>query len=236
MVTIVDAPTESVLAIAAHPDDIESWCGGTLALAAERGATVRQLLATSGDKGSADPLARPGEVARRRETETRAAADRLGVAEVAFLRHPDGELEDTRSFRGELVAWLRSWRPDAVFTFDPEHPLPPWLAHRDHRIVGRATLDAVYPAARDPLSFPEQRADGLAPHRVGSVWLFASAAADHYVDISATIDRKIDARIAHASQTVDPEALRIAWRERFAATGREAGLPFAEAFTRLTLD
>ena len=236
MARVVDAPTGSILAIAAHPDDIESWCGGTLALAAGRGATVRLLLATSGDKGSSDPLARPGDVARGREAETREAARRLGLAAVEFLRHPDGELEDTRAFRGELVAWLRRWRPEAVFTFDPERPVPPYLAHRDHRVVGRATLDAVYPAARDPLSFPEHRLLGLSPHNVRSVWLFASDTADRYVDISTSIDQKIDARLAHVSQTVDPDALRDGWRSRFAAVGAEAGLPFAEAFTCLDID
>ena len=66
-----------------------------------------------------------------------AAALALGIVEVAFLRYADGELEDTRALRRDLVAWIRQWRPEVVFTHDPEHPLPPYFSHRDHRVVGR---------------------------------------------------------------------------------------------------
>lgn len=131
---------------------------------------------------------------------------------------------------------MRRWRPDALFTHDPERPWPPYLTHRDHRIVGRAALDAAYPLARDRLSFPEHAAAGLAPHAIREVWLFASAAADACVDIAAGFERKIAARLAHASQTPDPEALRAGWRERAARIGVPAGLPLAETFTVLRLD
>ncbi len=131
---------------------------------------------------------------------------------------------------------MRRWRPDALFTHDPERPWPPYLTHRDHRIVGRAALDAAYPLARDRLSFPEHAAAGLAPHAIREVWLFASAAADACVDIATGFERKIAARLAHASQTPDPEALRAGWRERAARIGVPAGLPLAETFTVLRLD
>ena len=226
----------ALMAVAAHPDDIESWCAGTLARAVDAGATVRLLLVTSGDKGSSDSGDTSDAVAARREREALEAARRLGLAEVAFLRYPDGEVEDTRALRGELVAAIRRWRPAALFTHDPEHPYPPYLTHRDHRVVGRAALDAVYPLARDRLSFPEQVTEGLEPHAVDAVWLFASDRPDSYVDIDAGFDRKIAARLAHASQTRDPDALRRGWRERAARIGAEAGLPFAEAFVVLHLD
>ncbi len=234
---IVEPPgAVSILAVAAHPDDIESWCAGTLARAIDAGATVRLLLVTSGDKGSSDPRDTSAAVAARREREALEAARALGIAEVAFLRRPDGEVEDTRDLRGELVAHIRRWRPAALFTHDPAHPYPPYLTHRDHRIVGRATLDAVYPLARDRLSFPEQAAGGLDPHAVGTVWLFSSDRPDSYVDIGAGFERKIAARLAHASQTRDPDALRVGWRERAARIGAEVGLPLAEAFAVLHLD
>lgn len=225
-----------IAAIAAHPDDVEGWCGGTLARAIDAGATVRLLLVTSGDKGSSDPTATPAAVAARREQEAREAAARLGIAEVAFMRHPDGEVEDTRALRAELVAWIRRWRPTVLFTHDPEHPLPAYLSHRDHRVVGRVALDAVYPFARDPLSFPELGAAGLAPHAVSEAWLFASDAANAYVDISGGFARKLSARLAHGSQTPDPAALPASWRARAAAVGEPVDLPLAEAFTLLRLD
>lgn len=223
----------SILAIAAHPDDIESWCAGTLGLAIDAGAIVRLLLVTSGEHGSSDPAATPAAVAEQREGEARAAAAALGLAEVAFLRYGDGEVEDTRALRGDLVAAIRRWRPEVLFTHDPEHPWPPYLTHRDHRVVGRAALDAVYPLARDHLAFPEHAAAGLTPHAVSSVWLFASAVADCAVDITAGFERKIAARLAHRSQTPNPAALPKSWRTRAAQIGAPAGLALAETFTVL---
>jgi LmbE family N-acetylglucosaminyl deacetylase len=226
----------SILAIAAHPDDIESWCAGTLAVAIDRGAIIRLLLVTSGDAGSDDPAATRESIAALRESEAREASERLGLSDVAFLRYPDGDVEDTRALRRDLVAAIRRWHPDALFTHDPEHPLPPYVSHRDHRVVGRAVLDAAYPLARDRLSFPELEREGLTPHKVREAWLFASAIADSYVDISAGWERKIAARLAHRSQTAEPESLITNWRRRFAATGAEAGVPLAEAFTILHLE
>lgn len=235
--TIVPPPgPESIMAVAAHPDDIESWCAGTLACAIDAGATVRLLLVTSGDKGSNDPAADAAMVGIRREREAQGAARCLGIAEVAFLRHADGEIEDTQPLRRELVSWIRCWRPTVLFTHDPEHPYPAYLAHRDHRIVGRVALDAVYPFARDPLHFPELIRDGLTPHAVGEVWLFASSVASSYVDIAEGFERKLAARLAHESQTSDPVALSADWRTRAAEVGAPAGLAFAEAFTQLRLD
>ncbi len=233
---IVDPPdARSIMAIAAHPDDIEAWCAGTLARAIDGGVTARLLLVTSGDKGSGDPATDPRALAMRREDEAREAARILGIAEVVFLRHIDGEVENSVALRRDLIGWIRRWQPEIVFTFDPEHPLPPYLSHRDHRIVGRATLDAIYPLARDPLAFPEQLRDGLTTHKVGAAWLFASAVADAYVDISATFARKVAARLAHASQTADPAALPERFRARDSATGAPIDLPLAEAFTLVTI-
>lgn len=233
---IAEPPVGPIVAVAAHPDDIESWCGGTLARAIAGGAEARLLLVTSGDKGSADPRAEPTAVAGMREAEAKEAGRRLGLREVVFLRYRDGEVEDTHQLRGEIVAALRRWRPATVFTHDPEHPEPPYLSHRDHRVVGRAVLDAIYPLARDPLAFPEHRDQGLGPHRVQRVWLFASAIADIAVDIAGSFDRKIDARLAHVSQTPDAAALPVAWRERASRVGGGAGLPMAEAFTVLEIE
>jgi LmbE family N-acetylglucosaminyl deacetylase len=231
------APTQqSVLAIAAHPDDIESWCAGTLAQAHDAGSTIRLLLITAGDQGSADPNDTRAAVGARREAEARVAAALLGIVEVECLHYPDGEVDDTRILRGELVQSIRSFRPDVVFTHDPEHPLPAYLCHRDHRVVGRVTLDAIYPLARDRLAFVDVSAIvELTPHAVKEIWLFASAQPDTMVDITRGFDRKVQARLAHASQTPDPAALAIRWRERATEIGATGHVPLGEAFTRLDL-
>lgn len=235
MRVVLPPRVSSVLAVAVHPDDVESWCAGTIALASDTGSTVRLLLVTSGDKGSADPAADPDLVAAEREREALAAADWLGIAEVAFLHRPDGEVENDRGLRAAIAQQIRRWRPEALLTHDPECPWPPYLSHRDHRAVGRAAVDAVYPLARDPLAFPEHRDLGLTPHAVSQVWLFASDAPDVVVDIDGGFDRKVAARLAHASQTTDPEALLSSWRDRAAAVGEPVGLPLADAFVLLQL-
>lgn len=226
----------AILAIAAHPDDIESWCAGTLACSIDAGATVRLVLVTSGEHGTSDPHATPAAVALQREQEARTAAERLGMAEVTFLRYGDGEVEDTRALRSDLVAAIRRWRPEALFTHDPEHPWPPYLTHRDHRIVGRAALDAAYPLARDRLAFAELEHEGLEPHAVREVWLFSSAVADSYVDIAAGFERKLAARLDHASQTPDAKTLAESWRARAGQIATPAQLKLAEAFTVLQVE
>ena len=224
-----------VLAICAHPDDIESWCGGTLALLVERGCEVRLAICTAGEKGSDDRRLTTAQVAETRISEQRAAAARLGITAVRFLDGKDGELEDTPNFRAQIVRLLREFKPACVFTHDPDHPYPPYIAHRDHRVVGRAVLDAVYPAARDHHYFPEQITEGLSTHAVSQVWLFASLAATTAVDISTTLERKIVARLDHRSQTRDPDDLRISWRERAAEIGAPFDLAAAETFTVVKL-
>jgi LmbE family N-acetylglucosaminyl deacetylase len=224
----------SIMAVAAHPDDIEFGCTGTLMRAVAAGATARLLLVTSGDKGSGDPTTDPRTLAMRREAEARAAGEIIGLSDVVFLRHTDGEVENTTQLRREITYWIRTWKPDVLFTFDPDHALPRYISHRDHRTVGRATLDCVYPLARDPLAFPEHVLAGLQPHKVGQVWLFASDIADTYVDIADVFERKIEARLAHASQG-DPERVRTRFRERAETLSKPSGLPYAEAFTLVNI-
>lgn len=224
------------LVMIAHPDDAESWCAGTVARLVDEGTRVTYVVCTSGEKGTSDAGARPEAVARQREAEQSRACQQLGVAEVVFLRYPDGGLEDTAVFRGELVRQIRRFRPALCLTHDPVAPWPLYTVHRDHRIVGRTALDALYPFARDALHYPEQiRDEGLQPHITPEVWLFASSQPDHWVEISATFERKIAARLAHASQTGDAQALEAAFRQRAEETGRPAGLALAEAFKRLLL-
>ena len=169
-----------------------------------------------------------------REEEQRAAAHQLGIASLAFLRYPDGEVPNDRDLRGRIVFQIRMRKPDLVITHDPEFPWPAYTAHRDHRASGRATLDALYPDARDHLFFPEQlRKDGgngVEPHITPEAWLIMSRIPDLYVDISSTIDRKIAARLEHASQMTDSEALNRSFRARASEIGSIAGLNQAEAF------
>ena len=227
-IDIVNSPIASVLVIVAHPDDIESWCAGTVCRFTDIGRQVALVLCTSGDKGTSDETLTPQQVAAIREAEQIEAAHILGVKVVTFLRWPDSEVEPTLMLRRELVRQIRLHRPDLVITHDP---IPPYRLHPDHRAVGCATLDALFPCARDPLTFAEHiKQEGLQAHTVPQAWLFATEVPDAWVDISSTLARKIDARLAHTSQHTDPRELVDNWKKRAYDVGQSVGLEAAEAF------
>src|SRR5229473_5215471 len=147
-----DSRIKRALCIVAHPDDIEFYCGGTVLKMTSRGVMVDFVLATSGDKGARDVSKSRAKVARIREREQELAADVVGVKRVAFLRHPDAELVESLELREEFVREIRTSKPDVILTFDPNVP---YRFHPDHRAGGRVALDAAWPSARDPLTFPK---------------------------------------------------------------------------------
>jgi LmbE family N-acetylglucosaminyl deacetylase len=230
-----DTP-DRVLAIYAHPDDPEISAGGTLARWADAGADVHVLITTRGDKGSDDPDADTEALARTRVEETAAASRVLGVT-PHHLDHPDGELADDRALRLELVRHVRTVRPDVVCCPDPTSVFfgDGYFNHRDHRVTGWATLDAVAPAAGLPHYFADQIADGLRVHHVSSVYLSGTLEPNFWVDISDQLERKIDALFCHRSQLLDTgESFRQFLRQRAEHDGRQAGVRYAEGFRRLT--
>jgi len=218
-----------VLVIAAHPDDSEFGAAGTVALWVQAGRRVTYVVCTSGEKGTSDPLLTPELLAPIREEEQRAAARTLGVQEVVFLRRPDQGLEDTAEFRKLIVRMIRTVRPSIVMTSDPYRR---YIWHRDHRIIGQVVLDAVFPFARDHLSYPDLLAEGLAPHKVQELYFWGAEEINRRSDITATFDLKIAALRCHKTQVRefkrgDPEEwLRQRCREM--AAGESFGL--AEAF------
>jgi LmbE family N-acetylglucosaminyl deacetylase len=200
-----DRRIKRALCIVAHPDDIEFYCAGTVLLMTRHGAEVAFLLATSGDKGARDANKSRAKVARIREREQELAADVLGVKRVVFLRHPDAELVENLELREELVREIRTSKPDVILTFDPNVP---YRFHPDHRVVGRVALDAAWPSARDPLTFPKAGP----PHETAEAWCFAGLQPTLEIDVNEVIGKKIEARLAHASQTPSPAGLIRRWR------------------------
>jgi LmbE family N-acetylglucosaminyl deacetylase len=233
-----DTTPESVLAVYAHPDDPEISAGGTLARWADAGATVHVVVTTRGDKGTNDPDADLEALTATRTRETEAAARVLGVTALPHLDHPDGELADDRALRVELVRLVRTLRPEVVCCPDPTAVFfgDGYINHRDHRATGWATLDAVAPASGNPHYFPELRAEGLAIHHVRAVYLSGTLEPNLWVDVGATIERKIEALFCHESQLVETgDWFREFLRESALAAGRAAGVTYAEAFRRILL-
>jgi LmbE family N-acetylglucosaminyl deacetylase len=222
------------MVITAHPDDSEFSAAGTIAKWVAEGKEVVYVICTNGDKGSDDPNMTSERLAKIREKEQRAAAAVLGVKEVVFLGYPDGGLEDTPELRGAIVRQIRKFKPYTVVTSDPHRR---YIWHRDHRIVGRVVADAVFPYARDRLSYPDHQSEGLQPHKVREVYFSAAEEPDTFVDISETFHKKIEALKCHKSQLekrflVDLEA-RL--RERAANLGKERNIHLAEAFYRVEI-
>jgi len=233
----------SALAIYAHPDDPEISAGGSLARWAADGAEVWVLITTRGDKGTVDPDADLDALAGRRLGETAAAVERLGLAGHFHLEYGDGELVDDAALRGQIVRYVRELAPEVVLCPDPTAVFfgDTYFNHRDHRVTGWAVLDAVAPAAGNPHYFPEHRAEGLSVHQVDSVLLSGTLEPNCWVDITDTLEAKIDALFCHESQLSDPSSsmdgdwFRGFLRQSAEDAGRAAGVRYAEAFRRISL-
>lgn len=226
------------MVIAAHPDDAEFGPSGTAAAWIDAGAEGWLVCCTSGDQGGEDPNADPFELAALREKEQRAAAAVIGYKGVSFLHQPDGALANDLALRKELVREIRTFRPDAVLATDPETIFysDGGVNHTDHRAAGIAAVDAVYPAARNPMAFPELARGGLELHRVRRLYLFWSNHPSAWVDIGATLERKLAALAEHRSQIHDPAGLETRIREWAAEEGRVVGLEAAEALRVVVID
>lgn len=197
------------LVVAAHPDDSEFGCAGTAALWSREGWEFYYLVCTDGSKGTdRRDLPRRELIATRRE-EQRTAARRLGAKEVFFLDWEDGALTYQRELLGQVVRYIRQLRPQAVFTHDPTviFHQEGFINHADHRCTGLVAVDAVYPAARDHLSFPEHLEEGLEPHKVQEIYCWGSNEANYAVDITEVLELKLQALLDHKSQFPNPEEL-----------------------------
>lgn len=236
MMPVEEAPA-SALAVYAHPDDPEISAGGTLARWADAGASVWVLITTRGEKGTSDPDADLDALARVRVEETEAASAKLGFAGHLHLEYGDGEIADNQALVGSIVRCVRDIRPEVVVCHDPTAVFfgDAYFNHRDHRVTGWATLDAVAPAAGNPHYFPEHRAEGLDVHHVSAVYLTGTLEPNCWVDITDTLERKIDALFCHASQLTETgEWFREFLRTSAEEAGAAAGVPYAEGFRRIS--
>jgi LmbE family N-acetylglucosaminyl deacetylase len=226
------------MVIVGHPDDADFGPAGTAAAWIAAGSEGRRVCCTSGDAGGEDPEMDPLDLARAREEEQRRAAEIVGYSGVSFLHQPDGNLVNDLALREMLVREIRTFRPDAVFCGDPEVVVHRGggINHTDHRAAAMAAVDAVYPAARNPLAFPWLARNGLAAHKVRRIYMMWSNQPDVWIDVSATADRKIEALRAHASQLHDSEAAFARIRGRLAEQGASIGTAAAEAYRLVILD
>jgi LmbE family N-acetylglucosaminyl deacetylase len=218
---------ERALVVTAHPDDVDFGWAGTVARLTDAGIEVVYCIVTDGDAGGAETGMPRVEMGPKRREEQTAAAAVVGVHDLHFLGYADGRVESTLDLRRDISRVIRQVRPDRVLMQSPDRNWDRiYASHPDHLAVGDATIAAVYPDARNRWAHPELEAEGLEPWSVPEVWMGAGAVdVTHYVDITDTFDRKIEALLSHKSQLPDPEATRDMVRAWTGFTATAAGLP-----------
>jgi LmbE family N-acetylglucosaminyl deacetylase len=226
---------ERVLVVVAHPDDVDFGSAGTIATWTEEGLDVSYCIVTDGDAGGFDPEVPREEIGGIRQNEQRAAAKVLGVEDVTFLGYPDGRLEVTLDLRRDISRVIRQKRPHRVVVQSPERNWDRiYASHPDHMAAGEAALAAVYPDARNPFTHLELAEEGLEAWTVGEVWVMSRGAdANRYVDVTDVFHRKVEALLAHESQTGHMDNLEDMLRMWLTMNAQAAGYPdgrLAEAF------
>ena len=225
-----------ILAVGAHPDDLDFGCAGTIAKWIKEGAIAYYLICTKGNKGSNNPRMTSKRLTKIRKKEQIEAAKILGIKEVFFLNHEDSELENDLELKEEITRIIRKIRPSIVFTLDPlmiYSTKRGYINHPDHRSCGQAVLDAIYPLSRDRLTFPHHQKRGLKPHKVKEIYLINFDEQDTFFDIRSTIHLKIKALSKHQSQVSKETLERV--KGRASQTGKIKGYKLAEGFKRVIL-
>jgi LmbE family N-acetylglucosaminyl deacetylase len=224
---------KSAMVVVAHPDDAEFTVAGTVVAWTEAGCRVTYVVCTDGNTGSHEPDMTRERLAEIRRAEQRAACKALGVDEVVFLGYDDGQLQPTLDLRRDLVRVIRQYRPEVLIAWDPTTLLisDEYINHPDHRAAAQAALDAAAPASAMPLLWPETGA----PHCVRQVYIFGNEKPNVWMDVTDTIERKINALKQHASQMGDWDPTEMV-KEWGAETGEEKGLAYAESYRVITLE
>ncbi|MDQ3941316.1 MAG: PIG-L family deacetylase [Actinomycetota bacterium] len=222
-----------VLVVTAHPDDMEFGCAGILAQWADRGAEVTLCVATDGSTGTQDEGLVGERLSALRKEESQRAADVVGIREVVWLDYRDGYVEYSLGLRKDIARAFRRYKPHRFLVIDPTPTIEDrFINHPDHRAIGLASLDVSMTAGTTPGHFPELLGEGLPPWRgLRELWIMGPGLRPRLVDITPTIDRKIEALLCHQSQVGD-DAEQVAGfvRDFSAELGRAAGVDYAESF------
>jgi LmbE family N-acetylglucosaminyl deacetylase len=228
---------KKILVILAHPDDPEFFMGATLARWGMLGHEIRFCLLTTGQKGSQDVNQKPEELAALRKKEQMNAAENLGVASVEFLDYVDGEVIPDLEMRKKVVRVIRKYSPQILVSSDPLNyfPYDNRVNHPDHRAAGQVVLEAAFPAAGNPMFFPELlHEEGLFPVNLEELWFSIPAQANLELDMTDYFDRKIEAIACHRSQIgEDVEKFKEMIKQHWGIPTDDGKIIFKERFRRI---
>ena len=221
-----------VLVILAHPDDPDFTCGGTAILMARAGIEITYMILTNGDKGNHNPEITRNQLIAIRKLEQRAAADLCGVKHVLFMGEEDGFLRSTRELRERVTREIRRIRPELIIITDPNRYFSGdnYINHPDHRNAGLVALDAIFPAADNPMFYPEMTDEGYLPHKISQLYVHGHPAPNVRIDITDLVQTKIDAILCHKSQFSEPPEAVRRWMERWGEEQEDGSLKYYEHF------
>lgn len=223
-----------ILVFSAHPDDLDFGCAATVAKLVKQGNKIIYCIISNGEKGIHKIKSSKQAIISIRKKEQKRAARIVGVKDVIFLNEKDGEVENTKALRRKLVSIIRKIKPDIVFSFDPANFLFDnfYRYHRDHRKAAEAVFDALYPASGSEAFFQDLNRK---PHTIKEVWFFATHRPNLWINISGTVDKKIEALLSHRSQITDEKEFKKRIFSRAREIGRKKKMRYAENFRKLTL-
>ncbi len=225
------------MVVVAHPDDAEYGCSGTVARWIREGWEVTYVLCTDGSKGTSDRSITAEQLTATRTEEQKNAGKVLGLKAVEFLGYPDGYLVPSLNLRRDIAREIRRHRPGVLICPYPirdlQGPFPG--NHPDHIAAGEAALAAIFPTARDHLTFPELLDNGFQPWAVREAWVMGHPKPDVFVDITEDFDTSVDALLQHASQmAMPPDEVRTRMRDWKRGRAKGRGIEYAETFKRIS--
>lgn len=228
---------ERVLVIVAHPDDPDFTCAGTAMQMARQGIEVTYMILTNGDKGNHNPDVTREQLIAMRKIEQRKAAALCGVKSVLFMGEEDGFLRPTPEIRKRVTREIRRIRPELIICPDPDRYLSGdnYINHPDHRNAGLVALEAIFPAADNPMFYPEMADEGYPPHKISQLYVHGHPDANVVIDITDDIETKVEAILSHASQFAEPEKTKEWMLSRWGEE-EEGDKRFTESFKALRFD
>jgi LmbE family N-acetylglucosaminyl deacetylase len=221
-----------VLVIVAHPDDPDFTCGGTAVQMARQGIEVTYMILTNGDKGNHNPEITRNQLIAARKIEQRAAAELCGVKQVLFMGEEDGFLRPTPEIRMRVTREIRRIRPELIICPHPDRYLvgDSYINHPDHRNAGLVALEAIFPAADNPMFYPDMADEGYLPHKISYLYVSGDPEPTVQIDITDEVELKIQAILAHKTQFPDPSDIPTRWKERWAEPQEDGSARYFERF------
>jgi LmbE family N-acetylglucosaminyl deacetylase len=229
---------QRALVIMAHPDDPDFTCAGTVIQMARQGIEVTYMILTNGDKGNHNPEITRNQLIAMRKIEQRNAAQLCGVKQVLFMGEEDGFLRPTRSIRKRVTREIRRIRPELIICPHPDRYLvgEGYINHPDHRNAGLVALEAIFPAADNPMFYPDMADEGYLPHKISQLYVAGHEQPNVEIDITDDINQKIQAILCHTSQIANPEEAPQRWRERWGETQPDGSVRYFERFRAMRFD